>query len=89
MIIFEKCKYKCHVFIKGGQFLRTWSNKSLPDSILHKVFSNSVISVSNFVFIRLNIIMEGKWEQYFQSVLRNVVSRNCQFVMLLDALETQ
>lgn len=89
MIIFEKCEYKCHMFIKGGQFLRTWPNKSLPDSILHKVFSNNVTSVSNFVFIRFHIIMEGKWKQYFQSVLRNVVSKNCQFVMLLDALETQ
>lgn len=69
--------------------MRTWPNKSLPDSILHKVFSNNVISVSNFVFIRFHIIMEGKWKQYFQSVLRNVVSKNCQFIMLLDALETQ
>lgn len=33
--------------------------------------------------------MESKWKQYSRSVLRNVVSKNCQFVMLLDALETQ
>lgn len=33
--------------------------------------------------------MEREWKQYSQSVLRNVVSKNCQFVMLLDPLETQ
>jgi len=60
LIILQSCKYKYHMFIKGGQFLKTWPNISLPDSILHKLFSNNVISVSNFVFIRFNIIMERK-----------------------------
>lgn len=88
-IVLEKCKYKHRLFMQRGQFFKSWPNISLPDSVLHKLFRNNVISVSNSIFITFNVMMERKWKQYSQSVLRNVVSKNCQFVMLLDALETQ